>query len=74
MRTKIVDGKDLTPKSLRAKDYMQCMVTYTSRSGRDTITRWCTRNHDHEGDHRGDRVQWNQRGQKVKITLPPDVK
>jgi hypothetical protein len=74
MRTKIVDGKDITPKTLRPKDYMQCGGSYSGpRSSRGISTRFCTRNHGHEGDHRGDRVQWNQRGRKVKVTLPLDA-
>lgn len=52
----------------------QCMAEYRSKSGRDVTVRWCTRDRGHDGDHRGDRVQWNQKGERVKkISLPADA-
>ena len=74
MKTRIVDGKDITPKTLRPTDYVQCSSTYEGpRSSRGVVTRFCTRNYGHKGNHRGSGAQWNQRGQKVKITLPLDA-
>lgn len=53
----------------------QCMAEFRSKSGQDITIRWCTRNKGHEGDHRAQRVQWNQKGERVKkITLPADAK
>lgn len=74
MKTRIVDGKKVTEKSLRAKDYVQCGAAFSGpRTSRGVVTRWCTRNYGHSGDHRGSHAQWNQEGKKVKITLPPDA-
>ena len=36
---------------------------------RKTLVR-CDKREGHPGDHRGYRVQWNQAGERVKITEP----
>lgn len=52
----------------------QCMETLHSKSKSVVSTAFCTRRENHEGDHRGYRRQWTKKGDRVKITLPPDVK
>jgi len=33
---------------------------------------FCTRYANHTGDHRGDRAQWNEKGQRVPIRMPKE--
>lgn len=47
----------------------QCPSVFMTRSG----CVFCVKKEKHKGDHRGDRKQWNERGQKVPITEPLEV-
>lgn len=47
--------------------WRQCMSVLRTRSGGV----FCIRGSGHNGDHRGDRAQWNENG-RVPITLKPD--
>jgi hypothetical protein len=46
----------------------QCPSMFTSGKGRIKVTVFCVKSVDHEGDHRGSGRQWNNKGQRVKIT------
>ncbi len=49
------------------KRWVQCMAGWSTHRGSGAV--FCSREEGHEGDHRGIRVQWNQKGEKVPITM-----
>ena len=49
---------------MKKSGWKQCLAIW---SGKGTIT-FCVKEKKHEGDHRGTRKQWNQAGERVKIT------
>lgn len=55
-------GTDVVKKPVKRKLWVQC----TSTIGDSSIV-FCTKEKGHEGDHRGSRAQWNDKG-RVPIT------
>lgn len=61
-------GNDSSPAGMKAKG--QCQDVFTSTRGRTVTHTYCLKRADHDGDHRGERCQWNKAGERVKITEP----
>lgn len=49
----------------KPKDYVECPAVLHEGEKKT----FCWREFRHEGDHRGQRAQWNEKGERVKVTL-----